>query len=123
MEVEPTHARTEFYTLSLSLSHSHATQSVIVQLQAHAIVDLVVGQRDVVLNEKGRGNGNGCDESEDGEKVERASSGASLSSFLHLEHVVPLLDADLVGAGARLGGDQLLQVADGVVLADENGWK
>jgi len=41
----------------------------------------------------------------------------SLSLLTDLEHVVPLLDADFVRAGAGLGGDQLFQVADGVVLA------
>ncbi|KAK3408751.1 hypothetical protein EUGRSUZ_J00925 [Eucalyptus grandis] len=56
-------------------------KSVVVELEAHAVVDLVVLEGDVVLVD-----------------------------------VVPLLDSDLVGAGARLGGHQLLEVADGVVL-------
>ena len=46
---------------------------VVVQLQAHAVVDLVVLERDVIFK-----NG------------------------------VPLLDADLLGPGAALRGDELL---------------
>ena len=34
-----------------------------------------------------------------------------------LVHVVPLLDADLLGPGADLRRDELLEVTDGVVLA------
>lgn len=54
---------------------------VVVELEAHAVVDLVVAEGDVVLV--------------DG---------------------VPLLDADLLGPGARLRRHELLEVADGVVL-------
>ena len=61
---------------------SAAGRLVIVQLKAHAIVDLVILQCDVVL-----------------------------------EDVVPLLDADLLRACARLSCHQLLQVADRVILA------
>ena len=61
---------------------------VVVELQAHAVVDLVVLQRDVVLV--------------DG---------------------IPLLDPQLLGARADLRGQQLLQVADGVVLAARHGQK
>lgn len=51
MEVLSRPTRAPFYTHTLSLI-SHLTPSVVVQLQAHAIVDLVVGQRDVVLREE-----------------------------------------------------------------------
>ena len=54
---------------------------VVVELEAHAVVDLVVLEGDVVLVDS-----------------------------------VPLLDADLVRSGTRLGRHQLLQVADGVVI-------
>ena len=54
---------------------------VVVELEAHAIVDLVILEGDMILV--------------DG---------------------VPLLDADLVGPGARLCRHELLQVADGVVV-------
>jgi hypothetical protein len=55
--------------------------SVVVELEAHAVVDLVVLQGDVVLVD-----------------------------------VVPLLDAELLRPRPGLRRDELLQVADGVVL-------
>ena len=54
---------------------------VVVEFEAHAVVDLVVAEGDVVLVD-----------------------------------VVPLLDADLIGARARLRRHQLLQVSDCVVV-------
>ena len=54
---------------------------IVVELQAHAVMDLVILERDVVL-----------------------------------VHRVPLLDAQLLRARAGLRGEQLLEVANGVVL-------
>lgn len=54
---------------------------VVVELEAHAVVDLVVLECNMVLVD-----------------------------------VVPLLDTDLVGTGTSLGGDELLEVSDGIVV-------
>lgn len=63
---------------------SFSNSSLIVELNVHAVVDLIVGQGNVIL-----------------------------------EDCVPLLEDDLVIAGAGLRGNQLFKVSYGVVWAVE----
>ena len=77
--------------------------AALIHLQTHPVVDLVVRKCDVVL-------------------VDRVPASIQSSSARTSDEVEdggdecsPFLERDLCVIGARLGGDELLEVADGVV--------
>lgn len=78
-----------------------ATTSVVVQLQSHAVVYLVIGQRYVILVD-------GVPEAVREEKTRMDSA--------------PLLYANLLRTCSSLCSDEFLQVSHGIVLAETRQW-
>ena len=102
---------------------------VVVQLQSHAVVNLVVCQRDVILQAVINGglylcfmsarSGTGCPSqlSLTREKIGTSQVAGSKQARQYLVDIVPLLNANLLWTRAGLGCHQLLQVPNGIVLA------
>jgi len=99
--------------------HTHAKQgecrcSDVVQLQAHAVVNFVVLQSDVVLENAVPARQVNKRESWK-EQSTRESSANTSTTRRQSSSNVPLLKPDFFGARACLRRNELLQIADGVI--------